>query len=259
MADLILEGDHSQKVDQFYPNKFRPCDVLEGAYAAEDFFPEMGDEGEWLSFTASPIQDESGVTVGAIETLVNVSDRKKAELELIRSEQLYRELSITDELTQLYNTRFFMQEIEREIKRCERHNHALSVCMFDLDLFKPVNDTYGHVFGDKVLAGFGNLIKRHLRTTDSAFRYGGEEFVILMPFTPDGTVAAERIRASLEKSVFCTDNNEEVRVTCSAGIASYMSGDDDKSLLKRADTALYQSKKEGRNKITVSRNNTVPW
>ena len=251
MADLIIDGDHSQKVDQFYRNKYHPCDVLDGAFAAEDFFPEMGNDGEWLSFTASPIEDEAGHTVGAIETLVNISDRKNAELELIRREQLFRELSITDELTQLYNIRCFHQEIGKEIRRCERYNHQLALCLFDLDHFKPVNDTYGHVFGDQVLAEFGRLVTRHLRTTDSGFRYGGEEFVVLMPFTPDGSVATERIRLGLENKVFISETSEEVRLTVSGGIANYRIGDKEETLVKRADKALYQSKENGRNQITM--------
>ncbi|MEH6472044.1 MAG: sensor domain-containing diguanylate cyclase [Halopseudomonas sp.] len=250
MADLIIQDNDEHSVDEYYCDKYRPCDVLEGAFVAEDFFPEVGEDGEWLAFTASPIQNKKGITVGAIETLLNISDRKKAELELLKREQLYRELSIIDELTQLYNSRFLAQELGREVERCKRYQQPLTLCMFDLDHFKSLNDNHGHLFGNQVLSQFGALIKRHLRTTDSGFRYGGEEFIVLMPAVTDTITPAERVRAELEQMRFTTDTGETVRVTVSAGIACYTQGDDDNSLLQRADKAMYQSKKDGRNRVT---------
>lgn len=250
MADLIVNGSTEDTIDQIYNNKYRRCDVLEGAFAAEDFFPEVGEAGEWLSFTASPIHDNQGNIIGAIETLLNISDRKKAELELIKREELYRELSMTDELTKLYNSRYFFQELEHEVERCKRYQQQLTLCMFDLDHFKLLNDTYGHPFGNQVLAGFGNLITQHLRATDSGFRFGGEEFVVLMPSINDAIVPSERIRAGLENVRFQTDDGLEVQITVSVGITAYINGDDAKSLLKRADQAMYRSKKAGRNRIS---------
>ncbi len=250
MADLIVQGKIQNSFARLYCDKYRPSDVLDGAFAAEDFFPEVGEDGEWLAFTASPIEDTDGKTVGAIETLLNISGRKKAELELLKREQLYLELSITDELTQLYNSRYFFQELKREVERSARYQQPLTLCMFDLDHFKSLNDRYGHLFGNKVLAEFGKLIKHHLRSIDSGFRFGGEEFVVLMPAINDAESPADRVRAGLKQIPFTTDAGIEVEVTVSVGIAGYVEGDDEVSLLQRADKALYLSKVAGRNRIT---------
>ncbi len=251
MADLIIQGSDQESIDTLNYDNYRSGDILAGAYAAEDFFPEVGDDGEWLSFTASPIHDDQGTVVGAIETLVNISDRKKAELELIQREQLYRELSITDELTQLYNRRFFFQELSREMASSKRYHQPLSLCMLDLDHFKIVNDNHGHLFGDRILAEFGKLMKQYLRTTDSGFRYGGEEFTILMPSIDDATIPADRIRQAWQQQTFTTDSGEEVAVSVSVGVTAYVSGDDETSLLNRVDQAMYRSKQMGRNRVTV--------
>ncbi|MFT5722617.1 MAG: diguanylate cyclase (GGDEF)-like protein [Motiliproteus sp.] len=250
MADLVVQGKAQDRVDQLYSDKYHPCDVIEGAFAAEDFFPDVGEAGEWLAFTASPLHDQDGNPSGAIETLLNISTRKRTELELLQSEQRYRELSITDELTGLYNSRFLFQELERELERCRRYQQSLSLCMFDLDHFKLINDNQGHPFGNQVLAGVGKLISRHLRSTDKGFRFGGEEFIALMPAAGDALSPAERIRTALEKMCFSTAEGLQVQVTVSVGIACYIQGDDANSLLQRADQAMYRSKEAGRNRVT---------
>ncbi len=250
LADLILQQNTQATMNQFYNDKYQHCDLLEGAFAAEDFFPEVGNDGEWLAFTAAPIHDDHGNVVGAIETLLNISTRKRAELALLEREQHYRELSMIDELTQLYNSRYFFLQLQREVERCSRYRHSLSLCMLDLDHFKRLNDRYGHPFGNQVLAAVGTLIKRHLRTSDSGYRFGGEEFVLLMPAISDAAMPTERIREELEKNRFVTDADVSVQVTVSIGIASYADGDDDNSLLQRADQAMYLSKQAGRNRVT---------
>ena len=171
--------------------------------------------------------------------------------ELQASQNKLEKLAQEDYLTTLLNRRAFTERAVNEVATAIRHQRPISLLLFDLDHFKPLNDTYGHVFGDQVLAEFGRLVTRHLRTTDSGFRYGGEEFVVLMPFTPDGSVAAERIRAGLENKVFISESGEEVRLTVSGGIANYRIGDSEETLVKRADKALYQSKENGRNQITM--------
>ncbi|WP_428035473.1 diguanylate cyclase [Amphritea sp.] len=250
MADLIVAGVNIAELDQFYAAKYQPSDVLPGAFMAEDFFPDVGKGGEWLSFTASPIKDASGIIIGAIETLVVISDRKNAEFELTEREQRYRELSQVDDLTQLYNARHFYNELEHEFERSRRYKQPLSLCMLDLDFFKGVNDSFGHPFGDQVLRKLGFLIQSHLRSVDSAYRYGGEEFVIIMPQVEinDAFTAVERLRLELSEVDFRTRSGQVVNVSLSAGLAQAEESDSKESLVARADTALYQAKGSGRNR-----------
>jgi diguanylate cyclase (GGDEF)-like protein len=102
---------------------------------------------------------------------------------LRESERRYQELSIVDDLTQLYNSRHFYAQLEKEIERSNRYEQPLTLLLLDLDKFKDFNDTYGHVEGDEVLLRLATVIKRCLRETDSAYRYGGEEFTIILPMT----------------------------------------------------------------------------
>ncbi len=252
MADLIVDEVKTSDLDQFYAAKYHPSDVLQGAFMAEDFFPDIGKGGEWLSFTASPIKDAKGELVGAIETLVVITDRKKAEFELTESEKLYRELSQIDDLTQLYNSRHFYSELEKELERSRRYKQPLSLCMLDLDYFKRLNDKFGHPFGDQVLKKLGLLIKLHIRSVDSAYRYGGEEFAIIMPQAKlrNAFIAIERLRLEFSELDFRTATGQVVNVSLSAGLVNAESGDSTLSLVSNADRALYRAKESGKNRTS---------
>src|SRR3989338_3686599 len=149
MADLILDNAIEADVDRFYHGKFRPAALIGGAYEAEDFFGTFGERGRWLFFTAAPIRDAQGRVVGAIETLKDVTERRGAAAALKESETRFRELSITDGLTGLYNSRHFFEPIEPETSRATRHQEPLCLLMMDVDNFKRFNDTYGHLEGDR--------------------------------------------------------------------------------------------------------------
>ncbi len=253
LADLILEGGEDKEVQRYYTNKYTHSELISDAYEAEDFFPECGKNGEWLHFTAAALNDNNGNMIGAIETLANISARKQAEFELIEREQKYRELSILDNLTNLYNSRHFHRELDRALENSKRYDHGFSLCFLDLDHFKYINDTYGHSFGDKVLEAFGMLVRSSLRTLDSAYRYGGEEFTVLMQSVPaeGAAVFAERLRKNLENHTFPLDNGDKFSVTVSIGITSYIAKDDSKTILERADKALYSAKRGGRNRMVI--------
>jgi diguanylate cyclase (GGDEF)-like protein len=123
--------------------------------------------------------------------------------------------------------------------------------LLDLDNFKAFNDTYGHVEGDEVLRRLGQVIKRCLRETDFAYRYGGEEFTILLPMaiSADGAITAERIRTELKKESFFPMPDQEVHMTMSIGLAQYKPGEDMKVFVHRVDQLMYQGKKNGKDRI----------
>jgi diguanylate cyclase (GGDEF)-like protein/PAS domain S-box-containing protein len=181
----------------------------------------------------------------------DITDRKWAEEALRESENRYRELSIIDALTQLYNSRHFYQQLKMEIDRVDRYGQPLTLLLLDLDDFKLFNDTYGHIEGDQVLSRFGQVIKRCLRQTDSAYRYGGEEFTILLPMitSEDGAVTAERVRAELRKEIFSPVSGKDVYITVSIGLAQYRPQEDMKDFVHRVDQIMYQAKKNGKDRV----------
>ena len=164
-------------------------------------------------------------------------------------EEIYR-MTIIDGLTQIHNKRYFMDFLEREIARCSRYKRDLSLAMFDIDHFKVLNDTYGHLAGDHVLRKMAQVIGSRTRREELFARYGGEEFALVLPET-DLTGArnvGEEIRQLVEDQVFVFDE-EEISATLSLGIASTQGELETLELIKRADEALYQAKRAGRNRV----------
>jgi diguanylate cyclase (GGDEF)-like protein len=185
-----------------------------------------------------------------LETEVN--KRQQVEKVLRENEQRYKDLSITDNLTQLYNSRHFYRTLKSEIDRSIRYNHPLSLLLMDIDNFKQHNDTYGHLEGDKVLSSLGRVVRECLRTTDSAYRYGGEEFTVILPVTESEKAlnVAERIRKGFEAEIFSPKPNEEVHITISIGASQYLHGEKIESFIKKVDKAMYVAKDQGKNRIS---------
>ena len=188
---------------------------------------------------------------GAIANAQLYAGLRKAEQELKENEQRYRELSIIDDLTQLYNFRHFYFQLKIELDRSNRYEQPLTLLLLDLDNFKAFNDTYGHVEGDQVLQRLGQVVKRCLRETDFAYRYGGEEFTILLPMTTsvEGVVTAERIRTEFKKETFSPASGQEVHVTVSTGLAQYKPQEEMKVFVHRVDQLMYQGKKSGKDRV----------
>jgi diguanylate cyclase (GGDEF)-like protein len=164
------------------------------------------------------------------------------------------ELSITDSLTGLYNRHHLIETLAGEVARSRRHNRAFTLLIMDIDHFKSYNDTYGHLAGDEALRRTGVLLKESIRSCDYAARYGGEEFILILPETEaeDGVETAERIRNLIAEKDMGSGENP-LKVTISAGVASFpRDGDDPHSLMKRADMALYEAKRRGRNRVIPS-------
>jgi diguanylate cyclase (GGDEF)-like protein len=180
---------------------------------------------------------------------VRLSDSHK---ELRHAFDRMGELAIRDELTGVYNRRYLMETLVRERSRSDRLAEAFSLCLIDIDHFKSVNDSFGHAAGDAVLKHFAALAPRGLRGIDTFGRFGGEEFLIVLPATGrQGALAAgERVRAATEASAF-PELPAERRVTISVGVATHARGEDVTAVLARADEALYQCKRAGRNRVVA--------
>jgi len=163
--------------------------------------------------------------------------------------------SITDALLGVFNRRYLIHQLRCEVWRAHRYQRPLTVLMADLDHFKQINDRYGHSAGDEVLVGFARKTRGLIRASDWFARFGGEEFVIVLPETPLGVAeqVAEKVRRELEAAPFLLASGEH-RVTASFGVATLALGSDENSdgVLGKADKALYLSKQRGRNRITVS-------
>lgn len=194
-------------------------------------------------------------------------DRKAEELALIVAEHLSLSLSnlklretlhaqsVRDPLTGLYNRRYMEETLEREIHRAVRSRIPIGIIMMDIDHFKSLNDTYGHEAGDLVLAELSGIIRKNVRASDVACRYGGEEFILILP-NADGEVTrqrAENLRAEVESYEFVYHRQSLRKVTVSLGVAAFPEHDQSAdSILKKADEALYLAKKLGRNRVEIA-------
>jgi diguanylate cyclase (GGDEF)-like protein len=167
-------------------------------------------------------------------------------------EEIYR-LTTTDGLTQVYNKRYFLETLEREFARSSRYKRDLALVLFDVDHFKRVNDSHGHLAGDAVLKGLAQLVQRHVRKQDVLARYGGEEFALLLPESnvAQSTATAEKIRTLVERHAFEAES-KGIRVTLSLGVAGLRPDVERPDLLVReADEELYRAKRSGRNRTCV--------
>lgn len=172
-------------------------------------------------------------------------NRQKAELAELKK------LAITDGLTTLYNSRHFFGQLEIEVDRASRYHHALSLLLLDIDHLKPYNDSYGHLEGDQVLARIGKLIDDSLRKMDSAYRYGGDEFTVILPSTKESEamVVGERIRQAVAAEVFQPTADQGVHLTISIGATQYISGEKLSDFIHRADQTMYLAKEKGGNRV----------
>jgi len=170
-------------------------------------------------------------------------------LEKIRLFNEIKMLSIHDGLTGVFNHAHAIEEVDSEIERVKRYDIAFSIILLDLDNFKEVNDSYGHLAGDFVLKNMAHLIERNLRTIDIVGRYGGDEFIVILPQIDfeNAYIAGERLRQALESETFSYNENV-IRLTISLGVATYQDGKNTQSLIKTADDNLYRAKKEGKNR-----------
>jgi diguanylate cyclase (GGDEF)-like protein/PAS domain S-box-containing protein len=194
----------------------------------------------WEDTSISPVTSNGGNITHFIAVKNDISERRKMEEEL-------KNIVGKDSLTQTYNRSKFKELFNKEIARFSRYSHPFSLILLDIDFFKSVNDTYGHITGDNILKSVSRIIQKCIRETDSLIRWGGEEFIIIASATDleKAIMLAERIRKTIENHSF-----DVVRkLTISFGVSSFRSGDSKDSIVKRADDAMYQAKRNGRNRV----------
>ncbi len=188
-----------------------------------------------------------------LEKVLILGHQYALALRRIKLYQDIEKIAITDGLTELYTRRYFEERFQEEIKRSLRRNIKMALLMIDVDYFKKINDTYSHLTGDQVLHSIAEIIKENIRGIDVAGRYGGEEFSVVLPDTDQegAYYAAERIRRAVEDAIIRAYDSE-LRVTVSIGLATFpKDGRNMEDLIDHADTALYQAKNKGRNRVVI--------
>jgi diguanylate cyclase (GGDEF)-like protein/PAS domain S-box-containing protein len=202
-----------------------------------------------VNMSMSEMKNDNCQIIGLVVTAKDITEKKKLEMELLKKNELLGKLAVTDSLTGLYNSRYFYEQVKREISRLKRNpGRKLSLVMLDIDHFKQLNDSEGHQMGDHTLKALANVIKVCIRKDiDTAYRYGGDEFILLLPDTDklQARVVTDRIQKQYGSFKFGP-------TSLSVGITEAFPNEDDQSLVRRADEALYSSKREGRNRITVA-------
>ena len=191
-------------------------------------------------------RDGSGKPLFAAGIVFDITDKKMQELSMEQTVEALEIESKTDSLTGIFNRRAIMEELENRMVESSMKKSPLCIAMFDIDHFKRINDTKGHVFGDQILTKVADIIKRTLRGVDSVGRYGGEEFLVVLPNTDaaNGVFVADRIRKRIEDHDF----GDGFCVTVSGGVKLY-SGEDRSRLIEGADQNLYAAKESGRNRV----------
>ncbi|MCP4373983.1 MAG: diguanylate cyclase [Deltaproteobacteria bacterium] len=194
-----------------------------------------------------------------LRVLISTLEKARLKKEIKNAQEKIAMMSIRDELTELYNRRYFNEVIEKEVSRAIRYENDLVLCMIDLDYFKKINDTYGHLAGDITLSEIAGILKKCVRKSDMCCRYGGEEFTVIMTNTgiKGAKKVSERFRKMVAKRLF-KYNTSKFHCTVSVGIAAYNFKRKQSSteLLEASDIALYQAKAQGRNRIVTT--NIIP-
>jgi two-component system cell cycle response regulator len=247
VTDIMLPGMGGLELTKLI-KRDNASDVIVMTGYSDDFSYEEAINTGASDFVIKPVRLEE-----LLLRLKRVLKERELTNERIRMMEKLQKLAITDGLTRLYNSRSFYSQLELEVDRFNRYQHPLTLLLLDIDHFKDYNDKYGHLEGDKVLVRFSQIIRTCLRTNDSAYRYGGEEFTVILPETAgeEARTVAQRIRAALEAEPFSPEDGEEVTVTISIGLTEYHAKEELSTFIQRADQAMYRSKRSGRNKVTM--------
>ncbi|MDP2936193.1 MAG: diguanylate cyclase [Dehalococcoidia bacterium] len=250
-GETTLLSPYAKAVEEALPAPLRPLagaivqllDLKEGIGARLNV---GGKPYGMLTITGAGLTEDDRQAGSTFANHVSIAIEKTLLLQRVQ------EMAITDGLTGLYNHRHFHELLDMEAKRARRYKHCLSLVMSDIDHFKSVNDTFGHLMGDTVLKSVAKILTKAARETDHVARYGGEEFAIILPETSnsEAAVIAERIRRAVEDKEIVA-NSTSIRFTISMGAASTQVGQEGvvQDLVQKADKALYQAKHMGRNRV----------
>lgn len=267
-ADLLLAEDACWAFRRDLPHVVPPDDVSLRCPHQEQTGPggslclPMGAKGALIGMLhikllSEPAREEDDGFVRSLDETLRLAGSISEHVALtLTNMQLRDELraqSIKDPLTELYNRRYMEETFDREWHRAQRQRLPLSVILFDVDHFKQVNDTRGHEAGDMVLAGLGRLLRDHVRQEDVPCRYGGEEFLVIMPGAnlESAEERAERLRRAVE-GLKITFQGQPLQITISAGVVAYpLHGQTPETLISAADAALYDAKRAGRNRVCL--------
>jgi diguanylate cyclase (GGDEF)-like protein len=247
ITDIILPSMSGLELTEVIKKK-KDSDVIVMTGYSDDYSYEEAINIGASDFVIKPVRLEE-----LLLRLKRVLKERTLTKERTRMMEKLQRLAVTDGLTRLYNSRTFYSQLELEIDRFNRYQHPLALLLLDIDYFKDYNDSYGHLEGDKVLVRFSQIIKSCLRANDSAYRYGGEEFTVILPETAgeEATTVAQRIRSALEAEQFNPEGGKKVTVTISIGVTEYQPKEEMSAFIQRADRAMYHSKQNGRNKVSM--------
>ncbi len=248
LLDLVIESDRPLVAEKIRMRLSGEADQV--AYA----FRGLRKDGKVVDIESyGSVMHTSGKLL-LVSLIMDITERTRAEREVQTLQEMLREQSTHDALTGLYNRRYLDETLGRELISAERHGHPVSVIMGDLDHFKTVNDRYGHLAGDEVLRVFGDLMKQHARGSDIYCRYGGEEFLLVLPqmAEDDAVERAEQLRSAMAAAPVLFGASP-IMVTASFGVATFpRDGRTGDELIAAADSALYAAKAAGRNRVNVS-------
>ena len=248
LTDVKLPGIDGITFTKNVKKKYNLDVVITTGYSSEYFYEDAINNGA-SDLIFKPIRfNELMLRINRVireRALINERDKMIERL---------KKLSIQDPLTELFNSRHFYAQLGDEIQRAERYLHPLSLIFIDIDHFKAINDTYGHMVGDQALLLIAKKMQASLRSQDTAYRFAGDEFTIILPETTSDNAkfVADRIKAEMEKESLVIREQEIAKITLSMGVAEYQRNEKKEQFVHRADVTMYEAKKKGRNSIAVS-------
>ncbi len=247
ITDIMLPGMGGLELTKLIKKDYKSDVIVMTGYSGDYSYEEAINMGA-SDFVIKPVRLEE-----LLLRLKRVLKERELTQERIRMMEKLQRLAITDGLTKLHNSRSFYSQLEVEVDRFNRYKHPLSLLLLDIDHFKNYNDSYGHLEGDKVLVKISQMIKSCLRKMDTAYRYGGEEFTVILPETSceEALLVAERIRNVIQSEKFTPQREKELSITISIGVTQYAVEEQLSAFIQRADKAMYVSKRNGRNQVTA--------
>jgi two-component system cell cycle response regulator len=248
LTDIKLPGQDGIQFTKSIKKKYNLDVIVMTAYSSEYSYEDAIKNGAGdLIFKPVKLNELLLRINRVIKERSLLDDRDKMIKELKR-------LTIEDSLTGLYNSRHFFDQLDKEIKRSDRYLHPISLMFIDVDNFKEINDTYGHMIGDKILALIAKGIKACLRSNDIAYRFAGDEFTIILPETTsrEAKVVADRILSKFAIEPLVINEQETPKITLSIGIAEYQMNEGNQQFVHRADVTMYEAKRLGGNSVIIS-------